>query len=365
MPVSPEHIAREGDGTTASSVVWRRPCGGGAPHLHPSGKGPHPVRRHLVRSKNRSEPVSRPAPGSAGAVVGLGLCVVDHLYRVEDLDLSAERIRYHERLVSLGGMVANALVQARAEGVRAEALSTVGDDPEGRVVRRALRRAGVGTRGVVRIPGGATRIAVVLVDAGSGERRFLIADRAPWNRDAPELPLGAIRPGGVLLVDGHYAAQARRAMLRARDVGARVVADWNRPIPELMELLPLVDHPVVPLEFAAQYSDGDAHETLRRLRDVCRGEPVVTLGARGCLYYEGRRIRRRPARRVRVVDSTGAGDAFHGAFAAALAQGDDLRGAIERGSEAGARCCGAHGATGHLLSPEEVVSDGRWKRPDA
>jgi len=298
-----------------------------------------------------------------GRVIGLGLCVVDHLYRVESLDLTAQRIRYQERLVSLGGMVANALVQAASEGARTEALSTVGDDPEGRVVRRALARAGVGTRGVLRVKGGATRIAVVFVDEGSGERRFLIADRAPYNRDAPDLPLRAILPDSVLMIDGHYAAQARRAIVRARKVGARVVADWNRPIPELLELLPGVDHPVVPLEFVEQFTGGDAHEALRRLRDLSGGEPVVTLGARGALYFEGRRIRRYPARKVRVVDTTGAGDAFHGAFAAALAQGAGLLAAIERGTQAGARCCTFPGATGHLLEPEERVSDGRWSRP--
>jgi len=296
-------------------------------------------------------------------VVGLGLCVVDHQYRVDSLDLNAPRIRYQERLVSLGGMVANALVQANAEGAHSEALSTVGDDAEGRVVRRALARAGVGTRGVVRVPGGATRIAVVLVDAKSGERRFVVADRAPWNRDAPDLPLHAIRRGSVLLLDGHYAAQARRAAERARDVGATVVADWSRPIPELMELLPLVDHPVVPLEFVAEYTRGDAHESLRRLREAARGEPVVTLGERGALYFEGRRIRRHPAHQVSVVDTTGAGDAFHGAFAAALAQDAVLVDAIERGARAGARCCAASGATGHLLPVEEKVADGRWSRP--
>jgi sugar/nucleoside kinase (ribokinase family) len=297
-------------------------------------------------------------------VVGLGLCCVDHLYRVDSLDLHAPRIRYRERLVSLGGMVANALVQASAEGAHTEALSTVGDDPDGRLVRRALRRGGIGTRGVVRVEGGATRIAVVLVDAQSGERRFVIADRAPFNRDAPDLPLAAIRRGSVLLLDGHYAAQARRALARAREVGATVVADWNRPIPELLELLPLVDHPVVPLEFVDEYSAGDPHQTLRRLRELARGEPVVTLGERGALYFEGRRIRRHPARKVRVVDSTGAGDAFHGAFGAALAQGEGLPGAIERGTRAGALCCTAPGATGHLLPVEERAFDARWSRPD-
>ena len=66
-----------------------------------------------------------------------------------------------------------------------------------------------------------------------------------------------------------------------------------------------MDHPVVPLEFAHEYAGGDPHETLRRLREQARGEPVVTLGERGALYFDGRRVRRHPARKVRVVDTTG------------------------------------------------------------
>ena len=343
-PIVPRKRAR------VAGLRWRAP-GGGAPG--------HRVPRSTVPSGTRKSGARQ------GRVVGLGLCCVDHLYRVESLDLASQRIRYQERSVSLGGMTANALVQASAEGAHTEALSTVGDDPEARVVRRALRRAGVGTRGVRRVVGGATRLAVVLVDAKSGERRFIVVDREPYNRAAPDLPLGAIQPGSVLLTDGHYERQLPRALERARKVGATVVADWNRPLPALLDLLPLVDHPVVPVEFAELYSGGDTREALRRLRRVARGEPVVTLGARGALYFEGGRIRRHPAPRVRVVDSTGAGDAFHGAFAAALSQGADLLAAIERGTRAGARCCEARGATGHLFPVEERVVDARWERTPA
>ncbi len=76
-------------------------------------------------------------------IVGLGLCVVDHLYVVEALDLAASRTRSLGRLVSTGGMACNAVVQAARLGCNAHLLSVLGDDPEGQFLRRTLSREGV------------------------------------------------------------------------------------------------------------------------------------------------------------------------------------------------------------------------------
>ena len=108
----------------------------------------------------------------APRVVGLGLCVVDHLYRVDGLDLSSGRLRYRERRVANGGMTATALAQAAALGCDAHLLSAVGDDPEGRFLRRTLRGLGVHTGRLVLSKRTPTTVAVVLVEAKSGERRF-------------------------------------------------------------------------------------------------------------------------------------------------------------------------------------------------
>ena len=105
-------------------------------------------------------------------IVGLGLCVVDHLYVVESLDLAAPRTRCFQRLVSTGGMACNAVVQAARLGCNAHLLSVLGDDPEGRLLRRKLARMGVKTRRVALSRELPTTIAVVLVAQPGGERRF-------------------------------------------------------------------------------------------------------------------------------------------------------------------------------------------------
>ena len=89
---------------------------------------------------------------------------------------------------------------------------------------------------------------------------------------------------------------------------------------------------------------------------------VLTDGEEGCSIsteeYEGQVA----AFDAKLVDTTGAGDAFHGAFAAALCHGADLSAAIAEGARAGARCCGALGATGHLQAPEQHWVGARRQR---
>jgi sulfofructose kinase len=276
-------------------------------------------------------------------VIGLGLCVVDHLFLLDRLDLAGERTRYREWVVSAGGMVTTAMAEAARLGCASQVVSALGDDDAGRWVRRELRAAGVGTRyllGSRRLP---TTVALVLVARRSGERRFVVADRAAVERRAPRLDLGGIRRGAVLLIDGHFARDARRAVRRAAERGVPVVADFHRPTPDALRLLPDVDHAVVPESFAAAFTPDRPRDTLYRLRDEFGCNPVLTRGARGGLWLEGARVRRFEAPRVRVVDTTGAGDAFHGAFAAGLVQGLPLARNLARAARSGARCCGALG----------------------
>jgi sulfofructose kinase len=281
-------------------------------------------------------------------VIGLGLCVVDHVYVVDELDLAQTRLRYRARLELAGGMTATALAQAAALGCEAHALSALGADREGRLVRSALRAAGVHTRGLVTSPRLVTTVAVCLVARKGGERRFLLPDRSELEARAPAFDLRGLDARSLLLVDGHFPAQALRAVRRARQVGAPVVADFSRPTESARTLLPFVDYPIVPQEFALAWAGG-AREALLRLRAEFGGTPVVTLGAAGGLYLEAGRVRRFRARPVRVVDTTGAGDAFHGAFAAGLVRGLPLAASIELAARMAAECCTALGGMGSLL----------------
>jgi len=291
---------------------------------------------------------------SIGRVIGLGLAVVDHFYVVEGLKFRASRVRYDMRLEAGGGMVSTALSQAALLGCKTEILSLVGADREGRLVRKWLREAGVGVRRLLISSEQPTTVAVVLVDRGSGERRFLVADRRGIEGAAPTFDLSAIREGSILIVDGHFPKQALRAVKRAREVGAVVVADLSHPRREFLKLLPFVDFPIVPLDFAEEYAGPDPQLTLQRLHKEYGGTPIVTLGRKGGVYLEQGRRRSYRAARTKVVDTTGAGDVFHGAFAAGLSLGFDLAASIDLARRAAALNCSALGGRGRLLRESEI-----------
>jgi len=295
-----------------------------------------------------------PLPGPC--VVGLGLCVVDHLYLVEGLDFARSRTRFSERLVSLGGMTGNALVQAARLGCEAHLLSVLGSDPEGGFARSELERAGVEAGRVAFSDRFPTTVAVVLVERETGERRFIVPDRTLLESSAPDFDLTPIGRHSILLIDGHFPEQALRAVRRARDAGATVVGDFSQPRPAYLELLPYVDHPIVPAEFADAYGAGDPERAARRLWEEFGGCPVVTLGAEGGLFVRDGRLGRYEAEPARVRDTTGAGDAFHGAFAAGLAWGLDFEAAVALAARAAAVCCTALGGTGRLLTREEAFA---------
>ena len=122
----------------------------------------------------------------------------------------------------------------------------------------------------------------------------------------------------------------------------------------MRRLLPWVDHAIVPLEFVKASGHRDPRRTLRELARVSGGRPVVTLGRRGGLYLDGSRVRRFRAHRVRVVDTTGAGDAFHGAFAAGLVHGLGFAESLDLAARAAALNCTALGGAGRLMTRDEM-----------
>lgn len=287
-------------------------------------------------------------------VVGVGLSVLDHLYVVDDDRLPGIRTRYHALRISPGGMVSTAVAQAAQLGCEAHLLSALGADASAREILRELRSQGVRTRRVVQSPKCRTDVAAVIVHRKSGARRFLVPDRRALERDAPDFDLSVIRAGTLLLVDGHFPRQALRAIKRTRELGGVVIADFSDARPAFCKLLPWVDYPILPLDFARSWGVGDSRDTLRALKGRYGGVPVLTEGRRGALVLESGRIRRIAPHRVRVRDTTGAGDVFHGAFAAGLLHGRSVVGALRLAAHAAALACTELGGLGRLMKEREM-----------
>jgi sulfofructose kinase len=274
-------------------------------------------------------------------VVCVGISVFDYVFRVERLPEA--HIKYYAlgRLDVSGGIAANAARAVARLGGEAVLVSRVGDDLPGRGVRDELARERIDLTGLHTLAGARTSLSAVIIDP-SGER-MLVNDTDPRTLQgvegvAPELFAGA----DVVLADTRWADGARAAVHAARDLGVPSVLDFDRAPDHggAEELLAHASHIVFGRQGLAQLAgDEDPARGLRHARELSPAWLAVTSSAEGVYWLDGDRVRHEPAFAVETVDTLGAGDIFHAAFALALAEGRDERAALRFANAAAALKC--------------------------
>jgi len=298
-------------------------------------------------------------------VIGIGQSSLDHVCLVDGLPEFAGKAMIAESFRMPGGQVATAVLGCARLGLRCAFVGAVGDDEAGRIVLWPLVAAGVDISAVRVIPGVATQLAVILVDRESGERTVL------WHRD-PALGIGvahlsraAIAGARLLHLDGGDPEAGAFAAKAAREAGVPVLLDADTSMPGMSELLAHVDFPVVSKGFAASYAGcDDPREALRALVAGGARMAVVTLGEQGALALAGERWIASPAFPIAARDTTGAGDAFHAAFAWALLEGLGATQTLRAANAAAALNCLALGAQGGLPTRDGLTTFLAQRTPD-
>jgi ribokinase len=288
----------------------------------------------------------------SGAVVVVGSINEDVMLRVGRRISPGETVTAElvERLP--GGKGANQAVAVAAAGAEVAMLGAVGDDPAGVRMVEDLRRRGVGTRPVRTVAGVSTGTAYITVTP-DGENTIVLETGANGLVDAAtvEEAWPALPPAGVLLSLLEIPVAGTAAAVRlAVKAGMRPVVTLApaQPVPD--ELLHGLDPLLVNEHEAAFFLGagdlgGDVVGAARELLRLGPRSAVVTAGAAGAAVADGAAARLIPAVRVaEVVDTTGAGDAFAGALAAALSRGGDLDAAVAAGLRAGAEAVQRAGA---------------------
>lgn len=243
----------------------------------------------------------------------VGLSCLDQLWRVERFPPEHSRTEAPEHRTGGGGPAATAAVAAARLGGRAELWAVHGDDPAGEAALAELERYGVDVSGVRRVPGAASGVSAVII-APSGER-FIFPYRGASLDDRPEVfDVERVADMDAVLTDVRLPKLSRRVLEAARAAGVPSVGDFSNA--RAWELAPLVDHLIVSQECAAEVLGRDDPEAaLGVLRQRPEQVVGVTLGEEGFLYQEAGDMRHLSAFPVAVVDSNGAGDVFHGAYA--------------------------------------------------
>lgn len=223
-----------------------------------------------------------------------------------------------------GGPAATAAVTLARLGAPVRLLGVVGDDEFGVWILAGLRAEGVGVEEMRVRRGRRSHLSVCVADRRTGGRNIL------WHPgDAPdlrpaELPARALAGAGVVLIDGRHPEAASALAARAGRRGIPVLLDAGSPAATTVALARRVEVCIASQPFArALAGDDRPGAQLRALLALGPRLAGVTLGSRGAVLGRSgeRHYLFQPALRVRVVDTTGAGDAFHGAAAWGLLRG--------------------------------------------
>lgn len=258
-------------------------------------------------------------------IIGLGYSTVDYLGivpRMPELDTKMEMVEFSRQG---GGVAATAAVAAARLGGRVAFVGSVGDDDLGEFMRTEFAREGVDASRVIRCTGASSQFSFIMVDRDSG-KRTIIWTRSDIPRLTPnQLDRDFITSCNVLHLDRHEIAAGVQAAKWVHKAGGLVSMDAGTCVPEVFELTPLVDVLITSYRFAQDATGcNDPAECARALAGS-RLITGVTCGDDGSYFTIQDESFHVPAFRVNVVDTTGAGDVFHGAFAYGLSQGWDAR----------------------------------------
>jgi sulfofructose kinase len=297
---------------------------------------------------------------AAPVVACAGIATLDHIFRMDSLPTDDGKYSASGYLAVGGGVAANAAVTVARLGGAASFVGCVGDDTGGDRVLAEFAALDVGTDAVQRVANRPTPTSVALVDRDG--RRVLVNHVAPDFFDRANPAHARVADGAAaVLVDCRWPAGALRVVEAARRLGIPAVVDVDRPIDpdpgtDTDAILTTATHLVFShAALLGTTGEADGPAALAAAARRSSAWIAVTDGERGVSWLEGHEVRHLPAFAVRAVDTLGAGDVFHGAFALALAEGRTERDAVRFAAAAAAVKCTLAG--GRAGIPERSMVD--------
>ncbi|HLK16480.1 MAG TPA: PfkB family carbohydrate kinase [Fimbriimonadaceae bacterium] len=260
-------------------------------------------------------------------VLGIGVVSIDDLLYVDAFPAPDEKVPVRRTERHCGGLTGTALVAAAKLGARCGFGGLLGFDELSATVEAALARHGIDLGPAIRRDDARPVHAVIVVGEAGNTRNIFFNVTAPVGSDVAGPSEDVIRATKVLFIDSVGVDGALRATKIARAAGAAVVADFEHDEhPRFEELMALVDHLVLSEGFARRVTGASSgRDAVPKLWNENRKAVVVTGGVQGAWFTaDGMDVEAQAAFPVSVVDTTGCGDVFHGAYAAALAAGQPL-----------------------------------------
>lgn len=272
-------------------------------------------------------------------LICLGLSALDQVWRVDRLfACQSEKIKAVGYGTLGGGMAANAAVAVARLGASVAFWGRAGSDAAGHEMRSAFVTEGVDVENFRLFADGRSSVSGIIVDS-FGERQ-IVNFRGLYPEAADWLPVEAVARASSVLADPRWVEGAKTLFREARARDIPTVLDGDMADAEVFErLLPLTDHAIFSEPALTSFAGSAKDESLAALsRFGCR-VIAVTRGEGGVSWHENGRLHRQAAYAVDVVDTTGAGDVFHGAYALAVGVGLNVRDAMAFSAATAAMKC--------------------------
>ena len=284
----------------------------------------------------------------------VGITVLDRVFRVEQLPTTGGKFVAKDYFEIGGGPAATAAVAIRKLGADAEFIGRAGNDDVAATMMREFDHYSVGHRYVNQIEGAQSSFSGILVD-DSGERMIVNYQDAGLSRDPEWLKEINFAQFEAILCDVRWIEGAKYALEQAKHHKIPSVLDADITPEDITDLVQLADHVAFSEPGLAKFSQLDDHlEGLRLAQTKTNGRVYVTVGSRGCFWLEGDEVKHQIAIPVKVRDTTGAGDVFHGAFAFAVARKMPIPKAVEFSSAVAALKCTKMGGREGVPSLDQV-----------
>ncbi len=276
--------------------------------------------------------------------------------RVTQFPAAGSKVTGSDFLVSIGGQAGNAAVAVARLGAKTSYAGPLGgeDDAIANWVVKTLEDEHIDCTHALRVPGGVTSVSVIMVDA-AGEKMIATRRGRQLTEIAPADAAQAVADVDCVLLDNRYPGFCMpiAEAARARGVPRVLDFDWGAPADDPMLLA--CSHVIASAE-ALQDSTAtnDLAAGLRKLGTHYRGFLAVTAGPEGVTWLDGSEVRHRPAFKVATIDTLGAGDVFHGAFALRLVETSDVVESMRFAAAAAAIRCTRFGMLNAVATRAEV-----------
>ena len=295
-------------------------------------------------------------------VLGLGIMPLDILFTIDRFPKPGGKLDASHIIFQGGGPIPNVMVGLARFGLKTGIITALGDDYAGKINMQEIVKDRVSKEFIVTKRGQRSDAAIGFIETGSGRRTIALhrgARLTPRDIDTSHLP----HPQLVHL-DGRDLPACIKLARWAKWIGAVVTFDIGSIRNDVSPIFPLVDHLIVADSYAFPFTmTGTARKAIQKLSQLCHGTIVVTEGINGSTGFENGEFTTYGAYKVKNVDTTGAGDAFHTGYIYALLHGEPMQARLRLGAATAALKCTQPGARTGIPTLAQVRSFLKRKRP--